>query len=229
MCGRRFRLSIRRGAVSLAILAAPGCFTYSSYQSARIVERGEPEVTFALSKSHITGTETGDDDEAGGWFAFETCLRSGVVRRVDASLMFSLFHGVQEGWGAGVVTVDVRAGIIPDYLAFAVPTALTIGDSYLASLRMQPGFVGTVPLGDRLEITGAVRAHMFVRATDLFAMGYNVGVGIKSKSGSWVVRPELGWMVFEENEDAAGRGPVYAQYGIGIEFRSPPIPKAEKE
>jgi hypothetical protein len=225
MRDRRFRELIRWAVLlALALLAAPGCFTYSSYQSARIVERGEPAVTFALSQSRIA--DVAADDAT--WYAFETCLRSGVARRVDASFMLSIFHGVQEGWGAGVVTLDVRAGIIEDYLAFALPTALTIGDSYLASLRMQPGFIGTVPLGSRLEITGAARAHIFVRATDLFAMGYNVGLGIKSASGNFVVRPEVGWMVFEENEEAGVRGALYAQYGIGIEFRSSPKPKIDK-
>ncbi len=226
MRDRRFRILISRaGLLALAFLGAPGCFTYSSYQSARIAEWGQPQVTFALSRSNIASVA---DDNA-SWYAFETCLRSGVAKRIDASAMLSIFTSVPEGWGAAVVTVDVRAGIIMDYLAFALPTAITVGDSYLSSLRMQPGFVGTIPLGERFEITGAARAHTFIRAPDLFAMGYNVGLGIKSASGRWIVRPEVGWMVFKENDGAAIRGTTYAQYGIGIEFRSASKAKTEKE
>lgn len=221
MCGRRFWILIRRAALLLlALPAVPGCFTYSSYQSARIVERGQPQVTFAISNSNIEGGGA----EAGGWLAFETCLRSGVAKRLDASAMLSIFQSVPENFGAAVVTVDVRAGIIENYIAFAFPVVVTMGDFYLASLRIQPGFVATVPLGTRLEITGAARAHTFVRVPELFAMGYNIGLGIKTESGRLTVRPELGWMKFRGEEN----NQTYFQYGLGLEFGSPK-PKVEKE
>lgn len=199
-----------------AILAVPGCFTYSSYQSARIVERGEPQVTFAVSSS---GFLEGEENEDATWYAFETCLRGGLAQRVDGAVTLSIFSNVPELWGAAVVTVDLRAGIAKDYLAAVLPVSVTVGDSYLASLRMQPGLVGTLPIGSRLEITGAARAHVFVRATDLFALGYNVGLGIRDDSGKWVLRPEVGWMVFRDEVDFDR--PTYFQYGIGLEFGSP--------
>ncbi len=208
------------GKLLLALLAAPGCFTYSSYQSARIVERGEPQVTFAVSSSGILEAE--DDDDA-TWFAFETCLRGGLARRVDGALTLSIFSNVPEQWGAAVVTADLRAGIVEDYIAAVLPVSITAGDSYLASLRMQPGLVGTLPIGSRLEITGSARAHVFVRYTDLFAMGYNVGLGIRDDSGKWVLRPEVGWMVFRDEVDYDQ--PTYFQYGIGFEFGNPRKPK----
>jgi hypothetical protein len=123
-----------------------------------------------------------------------------------------------------VVTVDVRGGIIENYLAFTFPVAITMGDLYLASLRVQPGFVATVPLGTRFEITGAARAHTFVRVPELFAMGYNVGLGIRTESGRLMVRPEVGWMKFREAENGQG----YFQYGLGLEFGSP-RPRTDKE
>ena len=221
MRGLQFRIPMWRAALlSLVFLAAPGCFTYSSYQSARIVERGEPQVTFALSNSNIEG----ENAEAGGWLAFETCLRSGIAKRFDASAMLSIFQSVPENFGAAVVTVDVRGGIIENYLAFTFPVAITMGDLYLASLRVQPGFVATVPLGTRFEITGAARAHTFVRVPELFAMGYNVGLGIRTESGRLMVRPEVGWMKFREAENGQG----YFQYGLGLEFGSP-RPRTDKE
>jgi hypothetical protein len=212
----RARFPRTAGILFLALLAAPGCFTYSSYQSARIVERGEPQVTFAVSSSGILDVP---EDEDARWYAFETCLRGGLADRVDGALTLSIFSNTPEEWGAAVVTADMRVGIIRDYLAFTLPVSVTAGDFYLASLRMQPGLVGSVPIGARLEITGAARAHVFVRYTDLFAMGYNIGLGIRDGSGKWTLRPEVGWMVFRDEADYDQ--PTYFQYGIGLEFGSP--------
>ncbi len=197
----------------LALLALPGCFTYSSYQSARIVEKGGAQGALAVSRSRIV--REGPDEDT--WWAIEGGARFGLAKRVDGSFLLSLFPDVQEGWGAAVLTIDVRGGIVENYIAAVMPVSATLGDSYLASLRVQPGLVATLPLGDRAEINGSARAHIFVRATDLFAMGYNVGLGLKSESGAWTIRPELGWMRFAGEHE----GLTYAQYGIGMEFRAP--------
>ena len=220
---RKPGFSPRRAAATalIALLAAPGCFTYSSYQSARIVERGDHQATLSVSRSSIVSEETDDSS----WLAFEGLARFGIAKRLDGSIMISVFRGVPEDWGAGVVTADVRAGIIEDYLACSLPVSFTVGDLYLASLRVQPGIIGTIPLGTRLEITGAIRAHMFVRAPDLFAVGYNVGLGMTSVSGRWTIRPEAGWMQFLDEESDV----TYAQFGIGLEtnHRKPRVTKEQ--
>lgn len=223
---RSLRFSaLRAAAASIAVAASSGCFTYSSYQSARIVERGDHEGTVSLSRSSVVSENTGRSS----WLAVEGLARFGIAERFDGSLMVSVFRGVPESWGAGVVTADVRAGIIKDRLACSLPVSITVGDLYLASFRVQPGLIGTIPLGPRLEITGAIRAHVFVRVPDLFAVGYNAGLGITSASGTWTLRPEVGWMQFVETE-AQERGVTYAQFGIGLERHSgnPPTTKEQK-
>jgi len=207
-------------AATLAALAGSGCFTYSSYQSARIVERGERQATLAVSRSSVAGRE----DAGASWVAIEGGGRFGIVKRVDGAFMLSVFRGVPKNWGAGVLTLDVRGGIIKDHLACALPVSVTLGDFYLASLRMQPGLIATIPLGTRLEITGAVRAHVFVRFPELFAWGYNLGLGIRCTSGGWMLRPELGWMQFTGKTS----GPGYMQYGVGLELNHRK-PEATKE
>jgi hypothetical protein len=215
MPGNRSASNTRAGAAAVslaALLVAPGCFTYSSFQSARIVERGDPIGTIAVSKNDILNEETDD----ASWIAIEGFLRFGIANRVDGGLALSVFRGVPADWGAGVVTADVRVGVIKDHLAVAVPVCVTIGDFYLASLRTQPGMVATVPLGERAEINGSVRAHVFVRVPDLFAVGYNLGLGLRNETGAWTVRPEIGWMRFvgEPND-----GLTYFQFGLGFEYR----------
>ncbi|HEY5132989.1 MAG TPA: hypothetical protein VII85_04825 [Candidatus Krumholzibacteriaceae bacterium] len=138
--------------------------------------------------------------------------------------MLSVFRGVPENWGAGGLTLDVRAGIIKDHLACTLPMSVTLGDFYLASFRVQPGLIATIPLGERIEITGAVRAHVFVRDPEFYAWGYNVGLGIRVTSGGLTLRPEVGWLQF--TGDLSGSN--YMQYGMGLELNHRK-PKATKE
>ena len=216
MPGARERGSSPRRFAALAligILAAPGCLTYSSYQSAKILERGERRATVSVSGS----SKAHDGSDYSSWIAFEGIARGGIARRVDGSIMLSVFRGMPDEWGAGVVTVDVRGGLVENYLACSLPVSITVGDLYLASLRVQPGLIGTIPIGEKFEINGAIRAHVFVRTTEVFAVGYNVGLGITTPSGLWTIRPELGWLRYTQSDELDFSGSAYAQYGVGIE------------
>jgi hypothetical protein len=219
---RRFRTeSVRCKAMGLlALFALPGCFTYSSYQSARIVERGDQQGTIAISRSGMFGEDAGDVS----WLAIEGGGRFGIAERIDGALLLSLFQGVPDDWGASVVTADVRVGIIKDRLACTLPVCITVGDFYLASLRVQPGLVATLPLGARAEITGSARAHVFVRIPEVFAMGYTIGLGVTDAAGTWTLRPEVGWMQFTGENS----GVTYMQYGLGLEGNFRKV-KATKE
>jgi hypothetical protein len=192
-----------------ALFTSQGCLTYSSYQSARIVERGHPHATIGISRS----VSLDEDDNEVNWWTVDGDMRFGIARRIDGSIRLSVFHNVPEEWGGGQVTVDIRGSMIEDHLAIVLPVTVTLGDFYLYTLRIQPGFVGTIPLGDRFEITGAVRAHVYVRVMELFAMGYNLGLGLTTPSGEWTIRPEVGWL----RMTGTGSDLTYFQYGVGIE------------
>ncbi len=197
------------GAALFALLTLQGCLTYSSYQSARIVERGHPHATLGISRSVILEEDASDVN----WWTFDGDMRFGIVKRVDGSVRISVFHNVPEGWGGGQVSVDIRGGIVEDHLAVALPVSITIGDFHFASLRIQPGFIGTIPLGERFEINGAIRAHVYVRVPELLAIGYNLGLGMTTPSGAWTIRPEVGRLQFVgTSSDVA-----YFQYGVAIE------------
>ena len=109
--------------------------------------------------------------------------------------------------------MDLHAGIIKDYLTVAFPFSVTLGDFIFYTLRAQPGLIGTIPLGEHFEITGAARAHDYLRVMELSAIGYNLGLGITAPSGAWTIRPEVGWLTFA----GANSDVTYFQYGVGLE------------
>ncbi len=198
-------------AVLFAFFTLHGCLTYSSYQSARIVERGYPHATLGISRSIILDSD--EDDIEVNWWTVDGDMRFGIAKRVDGSVRLSIFHNVPEGWGGGQISADLRGGIIEDHLAIAIPVSVTLGDFYFYTLRVQPGFIGTIPLCERIELNGAVGAHVYLRVMELTAVAYNVGLGITTRSGEWTIRPEIGWLQFvDTNSDM-----TYFQYGVGIE------------
>jgi hypothetical protein len=207
--------SARRRAGPLVVIAClglcAGCLNYSSYQDARIVERGHSQGTVAVSASAY---EDDDDYVTSYWFPVEMNPRWGVANRVDAGLKMSVLASREAEWGLVVLGVDVRAGIIKNYLAVTVPLTVALGGDVFSSTNLQPGFIVTLPVMTEIDINGSVRRSFYVKedvsggATWL----YNAGLGI-ALSPSWKIRPELGWMVWEnfDNDQV-----VYRQFGIGI-------------
>ena len=136
------------GALLFVFFTSQGCLTYSSFQSARIVERGHPHATLGISRSGILDLD--EKESEFGWWTLDGDMRFGIAKRVDGSVRLSIFHNVPEGWGGGQFSCDIRGGIIDDYLAVAFPFSINMGDFHFYTLRFQPGFVGTIPLNDRL-------------------------------------------------------------------------------
>jgi hypothetical protein len=193
----------------LALLSLQGCLTYSSFQSARIVERGHPHATLGISRS----MHQGDKDRNISWWTLDGDMRFGIAKNIDGSVRMSVFHNLPEGRGGSQITLDIRAGIIRDHLAAVLPATVTLGDFYMYSLRLQPGLVATLPLSDRFEITGSARAHVYVRVMELFGTGYTLGMGMTNGTGEWTIRPEVGWLRLASQNS----GTTYFQYGVGIE------------
>jgi hypothetical protein len=198
-------------ALLFTLFSSEGCLTYSSYQSARIVERGHPHATVGISRS--VSLDTDEHDSEVNWWSIDGDMRFGIARRIDGSVRVSVFHNVPEGWGGGQISVDLRGGVIEDHLAIVLPATVTLGDFYFYTFRIQPGFIGTIPLGEHLEINGSVRAYVYVRVMELFGIGYNLGLGITTPSGEWTIRPEVGWLRLAGTDSDL----AYFQYGVGIE------------
>lgn len=206
-------------------VAVTGCIDYSSYQDARIVERGQSQGTVAASIS--TYPQEGGDAV---WFPIEVNPRWGIARRFDAAFRMSLLLSREEEFGMLVVGGDVRAGIISNHLALTLPVSIAVGDYIFASTNIQPGFIVTLPVFDDLDVNGAVRASVYVHSDMPHNVTwlYNVGLGIAVAPG-WRVRPEVGWMVWENFDEERI---TYSQFGIGVTRTvtpdSPPAPSVDR-
>jgi hypothetical protein len=172
-------------AVLLAALLVQGCLANSSYQSARIVERGSDTGTIGAA---MTLKEDKDDESL---WTLDGRARFGIASGWDGSIGMSVVGNLQRGGGAGLVGGDIRRSIIRDRLTFTLPVSVVIGDFSFYTTRFQPGLIGTLPLSRNLDLNASVRRNIFVWAPEIKAYTYNFGLGITTVSGRWTFHPEL--------------------------------------
>jgi hypothetical protein len=189
-------------------LNTTGCFAYSSYQSARIVEADKPQVTIASSRSQwLRG-----DDVRSEWWVFEFQARQALSKRSEIGGKLSILASDGGDTGGALFGIDLKRGLLGDYVALDLPFGVYV--PVIHSLHVYPGVIVTLPLHERLEINLAAKTfYFFTGNTDkmpLFA--YNVGLGLKPGRSGFVIRPEIGWMTAADPRDS------YMQFGIGIDL-----------
>ena len=220
--GGRARIA---GVLAAAMMVpAIGCFSYSSYQDARIVPKGESHATLSISASSYKSDYM---DERQYWYPVEVAPRFHVAERFDAGIRMSLLlvRGEEEATGIFVVGGDIRGAVIPNRLVLSLPVAFAVGDNPFSTFQVQPGAIVTIPLLDQLDLNGSV--HWYVYTGDLWedeedlnSWGYTAGLGVHISSRA-ILRPEVAWLVFSDQDL------VYTQYGIGLTLHAPIHPGPE--
>jgi hypothetical protein len=171
-------------ACCMVALALPGCIPYSSFQSARIVPEHKTQAVASASRFDY-GTHDGEPD---AWTCLDARGRLGLGARFDAS--FGITTALQSGNSdAGAAFGgDLRYGLWPDHLALVLPVSIIV-----ATVEVGPGFVATVPVHDRWDISVAARRDLFIWP---FEGGphwsCNLGLGIPVPRSQWTMRPEVG-------------------------------------
>lgn len=199
-----------------------GCLSYSSYQDARIVEKGSSQATMAVSVSSY-GYDTFEGPAREYWFPVELGFRAPVASRVDGGfkLAYLMFNGGDSIDALVEVEGDLRVGVLRDRLALALPVSAVLGS--FSSFQFKPGVVVTVPLLDDLDLNSAAAVHLFTSEdpfSDVYrSWQFNVGLGWRV-SPRWTLRPEVGWLVYSNN------GPVYNEFGLGLTVNPPRLPES---
>jgi len=172
-------------ACCVAVLMLPGCIPFSSFQSARIVPTGQTQALASLSRLDY-GTHGGSERDA--WSCLDARGRIGLGAHFDAS--FGMTTALRSGnsGASGAIGGDLRYGPWPDHLALVLPVSII-----LATVEVAPGFVATVPVHDRWDISVAARRNLFVWPFEGGPLwSCNLGLGIPVPRSQWTMRPEVG-------------------------------------
>ncbi|MBM3286116.1 MAG: hypothetical protein FJY88_02020 [Candidatus Eisenbacteria bacterium] len=186
-----------------------GCLTFSSLQSARIVERGFPTTTIGLGRNNFL--EHGQKQP--GWTVLDLRSRLGVSRRSDAALRVAATRRDEDGWVGFIVGGDIRASIWANHLVATLPAQVLAGDFEFNTFQLLPGLVATVPMTQNVDLNAS--GSYYLLAHDFYApmYSYSLGLGISPTDGTWQLRPELAWLQAGDPRES------YRQLGLAVEFR----------
>ncbi len=194
------------GALLLSLLDACVVPINSSYESARMLEKGGTE--FMGHYTHYSFSDNGESDAINNNFGIR--IGYGITDKVDVKLRYIRLVPVEEG-ASGINYIDVapKVGIVPDWFAAALPIGLYFAEDE-TEFVISPKLLFTYPAGKRFEATLATKADIFPEDDGNVYLGLNLGLGLSQNLDKWALRPELGLMV-----DPGESGLAFS-FGIGL-------------
>jgi hypothetical protein len=197
-------------AVLLSGLLFQGCApVFSELQSARLVGKGNLELTPAYSTVSVSG-----DGETEG-LQNEIALHAayGLSSKIDFRMRYHYIwlKGDDFGNNANILAFGPKISLLENKIALSLPVGTAFGDDITDAWEFQPSLLFTLPaVEDKLDVTLAPK-YIFTfceECDDYFAI--NFGLAISTDLSSWAIRPEYG-LLYEFGEEGH-----IGQFSIGI-------------
>ena len=195
-------------AALLPVACAP---VFSDLQSARMLPRGDVEIT-----PQGTSTWFSDPDESEhvqNHVGLQVGV--GVSDRAEVRVRYERIDLADDG--ANLVAAGPKVGLVPDRLALHLPIAVAFGgggDGDRSSFwAAQPALIATFPVSDFVELSPSVKYTIPINDEDGFrGLALNLGLGFGRRDGMLVVRPEAGVMFAPDDVR-------YYQASVGLSLR----------
>lgn len=210
--------SLARYVTAVLTLALTGCYTYSSFQSARLLREGEFSATPCMSFHTM---RSGDNAR---WVTSQFGARGAAglagAEMLNLTAGYERIEGHSEAGGRGLeynyLEGGFKLGLVRDHLAFAMPVGLLFGGDINSSAntwQVQPGLIATVPLGGPLvDLNLAAKTLFFFDKDADNLLACNAGLGIRPLP-QLTVLPEAG-LLFDPGEDG-----YFTYFGLGLSFK----------
>lgn len=189
-------------------------YALSSYQSARILDRGEIRSTVAVTRDDLME----DDQPEAGLTILDLQKRIPILPgHVDGSMEFSICRPDDRGGPGAAIGGDLTCAVWPNHIAVMMSLDMPLAGLILGPLSgadFHPTVIGSLRPSSHLDITASASKHFLSVGDDpmLPIMSYTLGVGISRDVQRWALRPELGWVRSQEHRWSQ------AQFGIGLEL-----------
>jgi hypothetical protein len=224
---RNARLSVRAVLVSsLLPLVLSGCYTYSAFQSARVLEPGEYSIT--PSTSFHTYKSGSYSHWLTSQYGAEVALGVGGTERLNVTARYERLDGREYKVGADSLngpTIDmninyaalgIKIGLIPNHLAFVMPVGLYYGEDVSKpsdTWGAEPGLILTVPAGPFVDLNAGARLLYFFKSDVDNLVSYHLGAGLHAANRLITLFPEAG-LLHQPGEDG-----YFTYLGIGVAFK----------
>jgi hypothetical protein len=200
------------------MLAASVCGCAPAVQDARMLPRGDSEVTVSVSPTYATFV--GQTHRVATTLAVQEVI--GISDRVNFGVGYGRVlpvAGTTGGApGVNIVAFGPKFGLVPAKVAFGVPLSFAFGGgvSTSDSLELHPTALFTWAASPRVDVNPSIGALVpFCKGCSTL-MRLNLGVGIASASRKVVVRPEFGLIIHPGDSGA------FWMFGVGVSIRPKP-------
>lgn len=186
--------------LAFIIFGTQSCLpVFSEMQSARLVGRGNAEITPYISAASIAedGDSEGIQNEAGVMAAL------GVGEKMDLRIRYVNVweKGGAFGDGISALSIGPKFSLMENRIAAYLPVGRALGNSTSDSWEFLPTMLFTVPvIENKLEVTLSPK-YIFTFCEDCQDyVALNLGLAISSDLSRWAIRPEYGHLyVFGES------------------------------
>jgi hypothetical protein len=194
--------------VGLLVALSSGCYSYSNFQSAKLLDPRRGSLTPSASYNTFQEAEGGNASEIDDW-VFDVQARHGVSRSFEMGAKFSRIR-IEDGYQ--FMALEPKIALEPDRLALACAVGSFFGNDVEANLQVHPTLIATVPLEPgRSELDAAVKALVFFDEGDTDTLiGFNLGPRFSSDLDLWAIHPEIGILI-NPGEDG-----FFFQFGVGF-------------
>jgi len=175
--------------IILALGLFGGCVPpMANMQSARVAEKGETR--FTPYAAAIKNSEEAGSEKTANYGAL---VGFGAGSRTEIQLRYDRFN-FPDSDGINYLSIGPKMGNDSGTFAFLLPFGVYWGRfplDGLATIQMEPGFVGTVPISRHLEVIAATKVIFSGTAGPTWVVA-NFGLGFSSDVDRWALIPEVG-------------------------------------
>lgn len=196
--------------LTICSLMLSGCYAYSSFQTAKTVEKGKWQGTASYSSNSFSNS--GESDRING--AIEAQLRAGLSDKSDIGFRYAYIDVDNASEDYGMIAIEPKFMLVKDRFSLIAPLGMYVGQ-YVnedESFHFSPGFIATYPFNKNFDASVASRYMIFFDSDSDNLVALNLGFGVSTDIEKWAIRPEIGYL-FNPGNDGH-----YFQYGVGLSF-----------
>jgi hypothetical protein len=209
----------RASVLAAAAFAAQGCYIYSAFQGARILDQGKYSLTpsaalvnFSESTDpEISTVQLGGRGSAGIGNHLELQVR---YERNNTSIEIDDPDVNVDGNSVGFNYLDFgfKYGLVPDRLAVGLPIGFMFGKDVEEgeSLQIHPTLFLTIPASSSVDVNISAKSLLFFEQLEDPLLAINGGLGIRLGRSSLTLLPETGFLFSPGDEGN------YYHFGMGV-------------
>jgi ABC-type Fe3+-hydroxamate transport system substrate-binding protein len=194
------------------LLFQTGCTpVFSELQSAKLIEKGEFEVTAARSSVSWDGDHV--QDHYGLQVAAGLSEKSNLRLRYEHVETDDFGLSNSSGLTAEVISLGLKREIDKDRIALYLPIGFAFGGDIEESetWAFHPTLLFSHSVNRYIELNPSVKALIPLSNSNAeILVAVNLGIGISPNIDKWVIRPETGWL-FDPGEEGH-----YTHFSIGL-------------